>query len=105
MNVAGLARLEKGARVRIVVIAGLLLFVLFALPVRMSAYWTDVATSVVIFSVVALGLGLLMGRVGLVSLGQVAVLALGAWVAARLAFARAPPLGAPPPPPDIRSLS
>ena len=91
MNVAGLARLDKGARVRIVVIAGLLLFVLFALPVRMSAYWTDVATSVVIFSVVALGLGLLMGRVGLVSLGQVAVLALGAWVAARLAFATSLP--------------
>ena len=38
-----------------------------------------------IYAVVALGLGLLMGRVGLVSLGQIAVLALGAWVAARLA--------------------
>ena len=76
---------------RIVVIAALLLFVLFALPLRMTAYWTDVATSVVIFSVVSLGLGLLMGRVGLVSLGQVAVLALGAWVAARLAFATSMP--------------
>jgi branched-chain amino acid transport system permease protein len=36
--------------------------------------------------VVALGLGILMGRVGLVSLGQIAVLALGAWVAARLLY-------------------
>ena len=40
-------------------------------------------TAVAIYSVVALGLGLLMGRVGLVSLGQIAVLALGAWVAAQ----------------------
>jgi branched-chain amino acid transport system permease protein len=36
--------------------------------------------------VVALGLSLLMGRVGLVSLGQIAILALGAWVAARLDY-------------------
>jgi len=36
---------------------------------------------------VALGLGLLIGRVGMVSLGQVAVLALGSWVGARLCFA------------------
>jgi branched-chain amino acid transport system permease protein len=35
---------------------------------------------------VALGLGVLMGRVGLVSLGQIAILALGAWVAARLFY-------------------
>ena len=53
----------------------------------MSAYWIDVATQVAIFSVVALGLGLLIGRVGMVSLGQIAVLALGAWVGARLCFA------------------
>ena len=46
----------------------------------MSAYWTSVVTQVAIFSVVSLGLGLLIGRVGLVSLGQIAVLALGAWV-------------------------
>ena len=40
-----------------------------------------------IYSIVTLGLGLLVGRVGMVSLGQGAVLALGAWVAARLLFA------------------
>ena len=44
-------------------------------------------TQVAVYAVVALGLGLLVGRVGLVSLGQVAVLAIGAWVAARLLFA------------------
>ena len=34
---------------------------------------------------------MLVGRVGLVSLGQAAVLAIGAWVAARLLFATALP--------------
>jgi branched-chain amino acid transport system permease protein len=67
--------------------AAVLIVVLLALPAVLSAYWTDVMTAVIIYSVVALGLGLLMGRVGLVSLGQIAVLALGAWVAAKLAFA------------------
>jgi branched-chain amino acid transport system permease protein len=80
-------RLETGERIRIGVIAVLLAFVLLLLPSMLSAYWVDVSTSVVIYTIVALGLGLLMGRVGLVSLGQVAVLALGAWVGARLLFA------------------
>jgi branched-chain amino acid transport system permease protein len=79
--------LERGERIRSAVIALLLAFVIIALPPLLSAYWTDVATSVVIYTIVALGLGLLMGRVGLVSLGQVALLALGAWVGARLLFA------------------
>ena len=72
------ARLDRGERIRVVVIVVLLALVLVALPERMSAYWTSVVTQVAIFSVVSLGLGLLIGRVGMVSLGQVAVLALGA---------------------------
>src|SRR3954453_19858215 len=80
-------RLETGERIRVAVIVVLLAFVLLLLPSMLSAYWVDVSTSVVIYTIVALGLGLLMGRVGLVSLGQVAVLALGAWVGARLLFA------------------
>jgi branched-chain amino acid transport system permease protein len=72
--------------VRAVVILVLLAFVLVALPDLLSTYWLKVLTSVAIFSVVALGLGVLMGRVGLVSLGQIAILALGAWVAARLFY-------------------
>jgi branched-chain amino acid transport system permease protein len=81
------SNLDRGERIRIAVIAVLLAFVLLVLPSMLSNYWTDVATAVVIYTIVALGLGLLMGRVGLVSLGQVAVLALGAWVGARLLFA------------------
>jgi branched-chain amino acid transport system permease protein len=79
-------RLDAGERVRALVIVALAAFALLALPPLMSAYWTDVATSVAIYSVVALGLNLLMGRVGMISLGQIAVLALGAWIGARLDF-------------------
>ena len=49
-------------------------------------------TGVAIYAIVALGLGLLMGRVGLVSLGQIAVLALGAWVAAQLLLRHVAPV-------------
>jgi branched-chain amino acid transport system permease protein len=82
-----IVRLERGERIRVAVMAILFAFVFLILPGMLSAYWTDVSTSVVIYTIVALGLGLLMGRVGLVSLGQVALLALGAWVGARLLFA------------------
>jgi len=83
--------LQGPARVRIAVLGAVLLFVLFALPSLLSAYWVDVLTSVSIYAVVSLGLGLLMGRVGLVSLGQIAILALGAWIAARLTYATSLP--------------
>jgi len=71
--------------------AVLLLFVLLALPQLMSLYYVDTMTQVAVYSMVALALGVLVGRVGLVSLGQVAVLAIGAWVAARLLFATTQP--------------
>jgi branched-chain amino acid transport system permease protein len=83
---SSIATLDRGTRVRIVVIAALLAVLVFALPPLLSLYWIDVFTATVIYAVVALGLNLLMGRVGLVSLGQIAILALGAWVAARLNF-------------------
>ena len=71
---------------RVIVIGALLLFVLLALPALLSTYWIKVLTSVAIFSVVALGLNILFGRAGLVSLGQIALLAFGGWVAARFLF-------------------
>ena len=82
---------EPRAFVRPVVIAALLLFVLLAFPSIFSLYYVDAWTQVAIFSIVTLGLGLLVGRVGMVSLGQGAVLAMGAWVAARILFATALP--------------
>jgi branched-chain amino acid transport system permease protein len=79
--------LETGEWIRAAIIVGLLIFVLFGLPPLLSGYWINVSTDTLIYAVVALGLGILMGRTGLVSLGQIAVLALGGWVAARLFFA------------------
>jgi branched-chain amino acid transport system permease protein len=78
--------ITSGEARRVGVIAVLVLLVLFLLPAIVSDYYVDTSTQVVTYSIVALGLGLLVGRVGLVSLGQAAVLALGAWVAARLLF-------------------
>jgi branched-chain amino acid transport system permease protein len=69
----------------------LLVFVLFGLPELLSLYYVDALTQVAVYSMVAVALGVLAGRVGLISLGQVAVLAIGAWVAARLLFATTQP--------------
>jgi len=77
--------------VHLTVTAVLVLFVLFALPEFMSGYYTGYATLVAIYSIVTLGLGLLVGRVGLYSLGQGAILQIGAWTGARLLFASGQP--------------
>jgi len=79
-------RTSRPQLIRAAVITLLLLFTLFALPQILSLYYIDTMTQVAVYSIVTLGLGVLVGRVGLVSLGQVAVLAIGAWVAARLLF-------------------
>ena len=60
-------------------------------PSIFSQYYVDAWTQVAIYSIVTLGLGVLVGRVGMVSLGQGAVLALGAWVSARILFATSLP--------------
>jgi branched-chain amino acid transport system permease protein len=80
-------RLSQGDGIRAVVITVLFLFALILLPAMLSDYWTDVSTNVAIYTMVTLGLCILMGRVGLVSLGQIALLAIGSWVGARLLYA------------------
>ena len=60
---------------------------LFALPALLDSYWLQVMTGVVIYSIVTLGLGVLIGRVGMVSLCQFVLLGIGAWVALRLGYA------------------
>jgi branched-chain amino acid transport system permease protein len=86
-----LRRPGRGTLAHAAVSAALLLFVLFALPHLMSLYYVDTMIQVAVYAMVTLGLGVLVGRVGLISLGQVAVLAIGAWVAARLLFATSQP--------------
>jgi len=78
--------LDRATIIRIVVIAVFLAIALFVLP-TIGADWTTPFTSVAIYSVITLGLGLLYGRVGLISLGQVALLVIGVWTATRLNFA------------------
>ena len=69
----------------------LLAVALFVLPHTAGADWITTFTSVAIYSVVALGFGILYGRVGLISLGQVALLTIGCWIGTRLAYATALP--------------
>jgi branched-chain amino acid transport system permease protein len=78
--------LDRGSIVRIVVIAAFLAIALLVLP-TIGADWTTTFTSVAIYSIITLGLGILYGRVGLISLGQVALLVIGVWTATRLNFA------------------
>jgi branched-chain amino acid transport system permease protein len=73
-------------RLRPLVVAAFFVFVLFGLPPLLDSYWMQVVTGVVIYSIVTLGLGLLIGRVGMVSLCQFVLLAIGAWVALRLDY-------------------
>jgi branched-chain amino acid transport system permease protein len=63
------------------------LIVMFVVPGLVDSFWLRIATSAVIYSTVVLGLGLLVGRVGMVSLYQFVLVAMGAWVALRLHFA------------------
>jgi branched-chain amino acid transport system permease protein len=86
-----LRRPGPGTVVRAAVVIGLLLILLFAAPGLLSLYYVDSMTQVAVYAMLAIGLGLLVGRVGLVSLGQIAVFAIGAWVAARLLFATSQP--------------
>jgi branched-chain amino acid transport system permease protein len=83
--------LDRRSATRAGVVTILLLLALFALPPLMTGYYTDTMTQVAIYSIVTLGLGLLVGRVGLYSLGQLAVLVIGAWVGARLLFGTGQP--------------
>jgi branched-chain amino acid transport system permease protein len=77
--------------VHLSVTVAFVLFALFGLPPLMNGYYTGWMTQVAIYSIVTLGLGLLVGRVGLYSLGQGAILQIGAWTAARLLFATGQP--------------
>ena len=81
----------RGNWVRLAVVAVLLAVALFALPHLVGDDYITTFTSVAIYSVVALGFSVLYGRVGMISLGQVALLSIGCWIGARLAAATSLP--------------
>ena len=96
MSTAPAASSEAGARapfgverrlaIRAVVIAALFLFVLIPVPSLVGSDWLTTFASTAIYAIVALGFGILYGRVGMISLGQVALLSVGVWIGARLAY-------------------
>src|SRR4051812_42063029 len=69
----------------------LLAIAIGVLPAIVGADWITTFTSVAIYSVAALGFGILYGRVGMISLGQIAILTVGCWVGTRLAYATSLP--------------
>ena len=89
--VRAVSEVDRGILARIVVILGILALALVAAPEFVGTDWIFTFTSVAIYSVVALGFGVLYGRVGMISLGQVAALSVGCWIGARLAYATAWP--------------
>jgi branched-chain amino acid transport system permease protein len=70
------------------VLFGIFIVLVFIdLPEWLNSYFLLAMTGVVIYSIITLGLGLLIGRVGMVSLCQFVLAGLGAWVALRLSYA------------------
>ncbi|MEP7112557.1 MAG: branched-chain amino acid ABC transporter permease [Ilumatobacteraceae bacterium] len=74
-----------------VMVVVVLAFALFGIPGFFDAFWVANFTQMAVFSIVAASAGLLYGRVGLVSLGQVASYGIGCWVTIRLSFATSLP--------------
>ncbi len=70
-----------------ITVVAVLILALFALPGFFDSFWVANFTQMAVYSIVAASAGLLYGRVGLVSLGQVASYGIGCWVTMRLAFA------------------
>jgi len=77
---------DRALAIRAAVIVALFLFVLLAVPDLVGADWLTTFASVSIYSIVAASFGILYGRVGMISLGQVALLTVGCWVGARIAY-------------------
>ena len=83
--------LEWGTIARGAAALALLAVAIGVLPEIVGLDWITTFTSVAIYSVAALGFGILYGRVGMISLGQVALLTVGCWVGTRLAYATSIP--------------
>ena len=67
-------------------LAGLVLLAVAAwlLPYRLNVYWISVADTALLFALLAVGLGLVMGIAGQVNLAQIAFFGVGAYVTAIL---------------------
>src|SRR4051812_25139502 len=81
------ARDARGILGRSAAIVAFLGVSLFLFPAVLGGDWIKTLTAVGIYAVVAAGLVTLYGRVGMISLGQIALLAVGTWTATRISFA------------------
>ena len=71
---------------RIATFTGFVLLALFAVPAVFGSFWTKILLEMAAYSLVTLGLNLIVGRVGIYSLVQIPLVAAGAWFALRLHF-------------------
>jgi branched-chain amino acid transport system permease protein len=84
---AGRGRTGRWRAVPLPGIAAAVLLVLLvgaAVPALSSAYWLKIFTLSTVYALAAAGAGVLYGRLGFVSLNQVALLGVGGWVFLRL---------------------
>lgn len=72
---------------RFIVNIVLLLAVIIGLPFVASDYWLIVLTSAAIYAAISLSVAVLVGQVGLVSLGQMGLVVFGGWWALRIGYA------------------
>ena len=87
----GIGRLKSTSYFEPGAVVAVLIFGLFIVPAAFDSYWVSNFTQMALSASLAASAGLLYGRVGLVSLGQVAPYGIGAWVTIRLAFATSLP--------------
>jgi branched-chain amino acid transport system permease protein len=89
MNAGAIVARLPGRRWNLSVLTGAVALVVLALavPALFSPYWLRSFTTSTIYAIACAGVGLLYGRVGLASLGQVALLGVGGWITLRLGHA------------------
>jgi branched-chain amino acid transport system permease protein len=71
---------------RVASFAVAVLIALLLLPAVLSTFWMKIMFEMAAYSLVALGLGLLVGRTGMYSLCQIPMIAAGAWIALRVHY-------------------
>jgi branched-chain amino acid transport system ATP-binding protein/branched-chain amino acid transport system permease protein len=81
--VSRLSSLWSPARARATGLAVLAVFA-WLLPYRLNIYWISVADTAILFALLAVGMGLVMGIAGQVNLAQIAFFGVGAYVTAIL---------------------
>lgn len=65
-------------------LAGVLVVIAIVVPAVFSVFWIRSFTTSGIYAIACAGVGLLYGRLGLVSLGQIALVGVGGWITLRL---------------------